>query len=122
MITAKDLQPQNVRQDSNPGNDNKIRKAWVLQTSEDLQARIKLKYKSQEARFALYAAIDDAVSDKWIELMRKHVSDSVANGAKIVGYALGAERLEDAYCMNADDHLVEAGALVVAELITDIAA
>lgn len=122
MITAKEIQVQNVRADSNPNNDNKIRKAWVLQTPELIQEKIKSKYKTQEVRFAFYDAVDDSVSSKWVEIMRKHFTDSVAAGAKIIQTETGGERLEDAYCVNADEQLVEAAALVVAEIIEDLAA
>lgn len=121
-IIAKDIQVVNVRADSNPNNDNKIRKAWVMQIPELVQNKIKEKYKSQEARFAFYAAVDDAVSQKWIEIMRNHFKDSVAAGAKIVLTRSGAERLEDDYCVDADDQLIEAAAIVVAEVIEDLAA
>lgn len=121
-INAKDIQVVNVRADSNPNNDNKIRKSWVMQTPELVQNKIKEKYKSQEARFAFYSAVDDAVSQKWIQIMRNHFNDSVANGAKIVLTRSGAERLEDDYCVDADEQLIEAAAVVVAEIIEDLAA
>ena len=121
-ITVKDIQVQNVRADSNPNNDNKIRKSWVLQTSELLQEKIKAKYKSQEVRFAFYDAVDSAVSDKWLEIMRRHYTDSLAKGAKLVITRAGAERLEDNYCVDSDEQLIEAAAIVVAEIIEDLAA
>lgn len=121
-ITVKDIQVQNVRADSNPNNDNKIRKSWVLQTPELIQEKIKQKYKSQEVRFAFYSAVDDAVSQKWIEIMRNHFKDSVEAGAKIVIDRTGAERLENDFCVDADAQLIDAAAVVVAEIIEDLAA
>lgn len=121
-IIAKDIQVQNVRAESNPNNDNKIRKAWVMQTPELIQEKIKQKYKSQEVRFAFYAAVDSAVSDKWVEIMKNHYNKSIENGAKIVLSRTGAERLEDSFCVDADDQLIEAGAIIVAEIIEDLAA
>lgn len=113
-LTAKDIQPKNVRMDSNPNNDNKIRASWVLHCAE-LDAK-RLMSLPQETKFMLYDAIDEEVSDKWIELMKKHVSESVAAGAKFVIDPVGADRLEDAYCMNADDHLLEAGEYVALKM------
>ncbi|QOI66533.1 RNA polymerase binding protein [Erwinia phage FBB1] len=122
MITVKDIQVVNVRADSNPNNDNKIRKAWVLQTPELVQEKIKAKYKSQEVRFAFYDAVDSAVSDKWVEIMRRHYNDSLAAGAKLVLDKAGAERLENDFCVDADEQLIEAASIVVAEVIEDLAA
>lgn len=121
-ITVKDIQVQNVRADSNPNNDNKVRKSWVLQTPELVQEKIKQKYKSQEARFAFYDAVDSAVSDKWVQIMRNHYKDSIANGAKLVLTKAGAERLEDDYCVDPDTQLIDAAAIIVAEVIEDLAA
>lgn len=124
IITTKDIQVSKVRADSNPNNDNKIRKAWVLQLPEFVQVKIKEKFKFQEVRFAFYHGVDDTVSEKWVEIMRKHYNDSVAQGAKIVLDRSGAERLEDAYCVDADEQLIEAATSVVFEILNvlDIAA
>lgn len=121
-ITVKDIQVQNVRADSNPNNDNKIRKSWVLQTPTLVQEKIQQKYKSQEVRFAFYDAVDSAVSDKWVEIMRRHYKDSIANGAKLVITRAGAERLEDDFCVDSDEQLIEAAAIIVSEIIEDLAA
>ncbi|BBC78098.1 RNA polymerase binding [Escherichia phage EcS1] len=120
-ITAKDIAPKNVRTDSNPNNDNKIRRAWVLQMPVELQERIKAKLKQPEVRWAYYAGIDDAVNEKWIEIMRAHYNDSIKAGAKVIQSASGSDRLEDDYCVDADDQLVRAAEIVVDEVIAEMA-
>lgn len=113
-ITSSDIAPKNVRTDSNPNNKNKIRKAWVLHTPEDVAK--KLRSLPQEVKFALYEAIDDEVSDKWIELMKAHKEKSIEAGAKIVVDRWGGERLQSEYCVNSDDQLVEAGEIIGSRL------
>ncbi|ARW57475.1 RNA polymerase binding [Serratia phage CHI14] len=120
-ITVKDIQPKNVRTDSNPNNDNKIRRSWVLQMPEEIQARIKDKLKVAEVRWAYYAGIDEAVSTKWVEIMRKYYEDSIAAGAKLVADPYGPDRLEDEFCVDADEHLIEAAFIVVNEVISEMA-
>lgn len=120
-ITSKDIQPKNVRTDSNPNNDNKIRKAWLLQLPESTKAKIKTKLKTSEVRWSYYDAIDTSVNDKWIEIMRKHFADSIAAGAKLVVDKAGAERLEDAYCVDTDEQLIEAAFIIVNEIIDEMA-
>lgn len=111
-ITAKDIQPKNVRCDSNPNNQNKIRRAWVLHCDETSAKR--LQSLPQETKFMLYEIIDDEVNDKWLEIMRQHIQDSVDDGAKFVMDRVGSDRLEDEYCVDADDQLLEAAEIVAA--------
>ena len=54
--------------------------------------------------------------------MRNHYKDSIANGAKLVLTKAGAERLEDDYCVDPDTQLIDAAAIIVAEVIEDLAA
>lgn len=113
-ITAKDIQPKNVRCDSNPNNQNKIRRAWVLHCDETSAKR--LQSLPQEIKFMLYEVIDDDVSDKWLEIMRQHIQDSVDSGAKFVMDPIGADRLENEYCVDADDQLLEAAEIVASQI------
>lgn len=113
-ITARDIQPKNVRTDSNPNNQNKIRRAWVLHCDADSATR--LQSLPQETKFMLYEAIDDEVNEKWLEIMRKHIADSVAAGAKFVIDPVGADRLEDEYCVDADEQLIQAAEIIAASI------
>ena len=113
-VTAKDIQVKTIRTDANPHNQNRIRKSWVLACDEVSATR--LKSLPQEVKFMLYGVIDTDVSDKWIELMQRHYNDSLAAGAKLVIDRDGSERLEDDYCVNSDDHLVQAGSIIAAQL------
>lgn len=122
FVDVKDIQVKNVRADSNPNNQNRIRKSWVLALTYETQSRIKDKIKDSETRFAFYKSIDDEVAQKWIELMRKHYDDSIKSGAKIVTDRIGGERLENDYCVNSDEHLVAAGQIVAEELTATFAA
>ena len=36
VTDVKEIQPKNVRTDSNPNNQNKIRRAWVLMLPEEI--------------------------------------------------------------------------------------
>ncbi|AHY25020.1 RNA polymerase binding [Pectobacterium bacteriophage PM2] len=109
-ISSSDIQPKNVRTDSNPNNDNKVRRAWVLHCDKD-SAR-KLQSLPQETKFMLYGIIDDDVSDLWIETMRKHIAKSIEAGAKLVDDKIGPDRLEDSYCHESDSHLLQAAEIV----------
>lgn len=113
-FTAKDIQPKNVRTDSNPNNQNKIRRAWVLHCDETSAKR--LQSLPQETKFMLYDVIDNDVSDKWLEIMRKHIADSVEAGAKFVMDPIGADRLEDEYCVDADEQLIQAAEIVASQI------
>lgn len=110
-FTAKDIQVKNVRTDSNPNNQNRVRKAWVLHCDETSAKQ--LQSLPQEIKFMLYEVIDDEVNDKWLEIMREHTRASLEAGAKfILDLKAGGERLEDEYCVNSDDQLVQAGEIV----------
>lgn len=123
FVDVKDIQVQNVRADSNPNNQNKIRKSWVLALPEETQSIIKEKIKDSTARFAFYKSVDDDVNNKWVELMRKHYSEAVASGAKIIlDTKTGGYRLENDYCVNADEQLVAAGQLIAEELVATFSA
>ena len=113
-VTARDIQPKNVRTDSNPNNQNKIRRAWVMHSDADSATR--LQSLPQETKFMLYGAIDEEVNEKWLDLIRQHISDSVSAGAKFVMDPVGADRLEDEYCVNADDQLVEAAEIIASTI------
>ncbi|AEO97035.1 RNA polymerase binding protein [Salmonella phage vB_SenM-AKM_NP4] len=120
-IDTKDIQPKNVRTDSNPNNQNKIRRAWVLAMGEQGAELIRKRIPIAEARHAYYQSIDRTVNDKWIELMRKHYNESVSAGAKFVLDRIGGERLEDDFCVNADEQLISAALLVSEEVIEELA-
>lgn len=113
-VTARDIQPKNIRCDSNPNNQNKIRRAWVLHCDEASATR--LQSLPQEIKFMLYEVIDTDVSDKWVEIMKKHTADSVAAGAKFVMDAIGADRLEDEYCVDADEQLLQAAEIIASQI------
>ena len=116
MITSKDIQPQRVRSDSHPNNDNKIRHAWVMTMDEKTKNQIISKFPNQKSRFSLYKYIDDKVSDEWINQMRTSFKKSVDEGAKLFEYPNGCIRLEDYLCGKADDKLIVAAEVVVAEV------
>ncbi|ATN93018.1 RNA polymerase binding protein [Salmonella phage Melville] len=120
-IDTKDIQPKNVRTDSNPNNQNKIRRVWVLAMGEQGAELIRKRIPIAEARRAYYQSIDRSVNDKWIELMRKHYNESVSAGAKFVLDRIGGERLEDDFCVNADEQLISAALLVSEEVIEELA-
>lgn len=111
-ITAQDIQPTATRSATNPGNDNKVRKAWVLQSPIALENYLK-KF-PQETRFELYKDIDDSVSCKWVEIMRKH---NTSNAEHQITTPDGTTRLSDEYCVNADEQLIFAAYIVVNELV-----
>ncbi|WCZ66234.1 hypothetical protein [Yersinia phage MHG19] len=110
MITVKDLQAKNQRSDFN---DNKIRKAWVLQTPtrhEEMFKKI-----PQESRFALYESIDIEVGNEWVRLMRAYREDLAQKGIKVEFNMKDCiERLPDEYCIDCDELLIQAGENVVA--------
>ncbi|QQG32198.1 RNA polymerase-binding protein [Citrobacter phage CkP1] len=118
FVDVKDIQPKNVRTDSNPNNQNKIRRAWVLMLPEEIKEAIKRKLPDAEVRFAYYASVDNSVSEKWIENMKAHHDRSIKSGAKIILDRVGGERLEDDFCVNADTHLVNAAEVVAEEIYT----
>lgn len=117
-VDVKDIQPKHVRCDSNPNNQNRVRRAWVLSLSENAMEIIQEKIKSAPARHAYYEAIDREVGEKWIELMRKHTAEALASGAQLVLTRCG-ERLEDGYCGNADERLITAAQLVAETVAAD---
>lgn len=113
-FTAKDIQPKNIRCDMNPNNQNKVRRAWVLHCDADSATR--LQSLPQETKFMLYGAIDEEVNEKWLKIMRDHIQASVDAGANFVMDPIGADRLEDEYCVNSDDHLLEAADIIAATI------
>lgn len=113
-FTAADLKVTSIRTDANPHNRNRVRKAWVLHC-DDASAK-KLQSLPQETRFMIYGFIDNDVSDMWIHLMRKHYKDSIEAGGKIVLDKDGSERLEDFYCVDADEQLIAAGEIVASKI------
>lgn len=117
FVEVKDIQPKNVRCDSNPNNQNKIRRAWVSMLPEEIKAAIQTRLPEQEVRFAYYGSIDNDVSSKWIEIMRRHYSQSIKNGAKVVLDKIGGDRLENDFCVNADEHLLLAAEVVAQEVV-----
>ena len=121
LVTVKDIQPKNVRCDSNPNNQNKVRRAWVSMLPEHTQEAIKKKLPVAEVRFAYYKSIDDSVVEKWIAIMQKHYNDSVKAGAKIVLDRTSGERLEDAYCVDSNEHLIQAAEFVAYEIVEQFA-
>ena len=119
-IEVKDIQPKNVRCDSNPNNQNKIRRAWVTILGEEGAEVIRKRFPVAEVRHAYYAAIDNSVNEKWISIMQKHYKDSIKAGAKLVIDRCGGERLEDQYCLNADEQLISAALIVAEEVAVEI--
>ena len=117
VTDVKEIQPKNVRTDSNPNNQNKIRRAWVLMLPE----AIKRKLPDAEVRFAYYSSVDNSVSEKWIEVMRKHYDRSIKAGAKVILDKVGGERLEDEFCTNADEQLLVAAEIVAQEVYDSFA-
>ncbi|UPW39339.1 RNA polymerase binding protein [Escherichia phage vB_EcoM_ESCO47] len=113
-FTAADLKVTSIRTDANPHNRNRVRKAWVLHC-DDVSAK-KLQSLPQEIKFMLYGFIDNDVSDKWIELMRKHRENAIAAGGKMILDKDGSERLEDFYCVDSNDQLIAAGEIVAAKI------
>lgn len=113
-FTARDIQPKNVRTDADPHNQNKIRRAWVLHCDETSAKQ--LQSLTPEIKFMLYEVIDEDVNDKWLEMMKAHVKSSVEAGAKFIPDPYGPDRLEDEYCVNADDQLLEAAEIVAAQI------
>ena len=91
---------------------NKIRKAWVLQMPESEKA--KMKVIPQQARFELYAHIDDMVQKEWIAAMRTYRENALAKGAKTI---YGTDILEKSYQIDTDELLIEVAGVVVALLI-----
>lgn len=117
VVTVKDIQPKNVRTDSNPNNQNKVRRAWVSMLPETTIAAIKSKLKDPEVRWAYYASTDHAVTEVWIELMRGHYEASIQAGAKVVLDKVGGERLEDDFCVDADEHLIQAAERIAYDIV-----
>lgn len=121
ITDVKEIQPKNVRTDSNPNNQNKIRRAWVLMLPEEIKETIKRKLPDAEVRFAYYASVDTSVSEKWIEVMRKHYDRSIKAGAKVILDKVGGERLEDEFCTNSDEQLLVAAEIVAQEVYDSFA-
>lgn len=113
-FTARDIQPKNVRCDMNPNNQNKVRRSWVLHCDADSATR--LQSLPQETKFMMYDVLDEETNDLWLKIMRDHIQASVDAGANFVMDPVGADRLEDEYCVNADDQLVEAGDIIGARI------
>lgn len=107
-ITSQDIQPKNVRAITNPNNDNKIRRAWVMQTPDSIAEQFKKL--PQEVKFELYQSIDKEISDEWIRLMKEYVN---SNSEHFITDKSGAERLADHLCVNADDQLIVAALNIV---------
>jgi hypothetical protein len=112
-VTVKDIQVKTIRTDSNPHNQNRVRKAWVLHCDENSAKR--LQSLPQETKFMLYNIIDTDVSDRWIELMKTHAKMAIREAGLVLDND-GTERLADEYCMDADEQLLVA-AQEVAESI-----
>lgn len=92
--------------------DNRIRKSWVLQMPASVTAQLKVV--ERNARFELYRLLDETVRSKWVEMMRNHREDAIKNGAKLVR---GTSVLEKEHRIDTDELLIEAGRVVVFELL-----
>ena len=98
--------------------DNRIRKAWVLQTPEN-EAK-KMQALPQEVKFALYAGIDYDVRAEWIVQMREYSANAIADGAKMVFDPIsGIDILEKAYRHDPDVLLIKAAGIVMARLMAN---
>lgn len=122
FVDVKDIQPKHVRCDSNPNNQNKVRRAWVSMLPEHTKEAIMKKLPVAEVRFAYYKSVDDEVVEKWIAIMKKHYNSSVKSGAKVILDKIGGDRLEDAFCVDSNEHLLLAAESVAYEIVETFSA
>lgn len=104
-ITVQDIQGK-----ISDSADTKIRKAWVLQISDETRATIQSM--PLESRRSMYKALDQDVLKHWIGKMRQHREDALANGVKMIR-SNGFYRLPDEYCDQQDQMLIDAALEVI---------
>ena len=101
-VTVADIQAKKTIGDSC---DTRVRKSWVLQMPEDQKAKFD-KFPGY-VKIQLYRSFDYEVQEIWVKLMRMAHKTALENGAKYVKVN-GISRLEDAFCTNTDELLLEA--------------
>ncbi|ADG60009.1 RNA polymerase binding [Acinetobacter phage Acj9] len=101
-ITAADLQPKHSRGESA---DNRIRKAWSLQMPDEVKA--KFAHFPGDVKRQMYKGFDAEVNEIWTKMMsdaNQHAKDSGAKTVRVNGFT----RIEDQYCMDPDELLIQA--------------
>lgn len=106
-IKVSDLQPKHSGGESA---DNRIRKSWSLQMPDEVKA--KFKDFPGKVKVQLYRDFDSEVNEIWTDLMAKSNSEAAANGAKEVRVS-GYRRLQDEFCRDPDELLIEAAQIFI---------
>ena len=106
-ITVNDLQPKHSRGESA---DNRIRKAWSLQMPDEVKA--KFSHFPGEVKRQLYVSFDKEVNEIWVNMMANANKRAGEQGAKEV-LIDGVKRLEDAYCQDPDELLIQAAQIFI---------
>lgn len=108
-ITVSDLQPKHSRGESA---DNRIRKSWSLQMPESVKK--KFSHFPKDVKTQLYASFDKEVGAIWTKLLNDANSNAELSGAKEVRVN-GFKRLEDSFCKDPDELLIQAAQLFIIE-------
>lgn len=106
-ITVNDLQPKHSRGESA---DNRIRKAWSLQMPDEVKA--KFAHFPGQVKRQLYISFDKEVNEIWVTMLAKANKHAADNNAKEVRVN-GLKRLEDAYCVDPDEVLIQAAQIFI---------
>lgn len=106
-ITVSDLQPKHSRGESA---DNRIRKAWSLQMPDSVKDTFK--HFPGEVKSQLYKNFDSEVREIWTRMLSAGNEAAKANGAKEVRVD-GFRRLEDKFCKDPDELLIQAAQIFI---------
>ncbi|AZU98663.1 RNA polymerase binding protein [Acinetobacter phage vB_AbaM_PhT2] len=106
-ITVNDLQPKHSRGESA---DNRIRKSWSLQMPDEVKA--KFANFPGDVKRQLYISFDKEVNEIWTSMLSKANENAAKNNAKEIRVN-GLRRLEDAYCVDPDEVLIQAAQIFI---------
>lgn len=106
-ITTADLQPKHSRGDSA---DNRVRKAWSLQMPEEVKA--KFSHFPGAVKTQMYRSFDAEVHEIWTKMLGKVNQNAKESGAKEVNQN-GFRRLEDKFCQDPDEVLIQAAQIFI---------
>lgn len=106
-ITVSELQPKHSRGESA---DNRIRKAWSLQMPESVKATFK--HFPGPVKAQLYKNFDAEVNEIWTRMLTAANDNAKSEGAKEVRVN-GYRRLEDKFCQDPDELLIQAAQIFI---------
>jgi hypothetical protein len=108
-IKVSDLQPKHSTGESA---DTRIRRAWSLQMPDEVKA--KFKDFPGSVKTQLYKSFDLEVNEIWTSLLAKRNEQAIESGAKEVRVG-GYRRLQDEFCQDPDQVLIEAAQQFIVE-------